>query len=96
MWRPGALSLALSINRESFSEWGYPEGAAIYLDDDLIPEAEFEVVGISGLAVYRTKIEDGVHSAWSIQKFGILVYGYDNDVSYGYPGGVGLADLTED
>jgi len=73
-----------------------PEEAAIYLDDELIPEAEFEVVGVSGLSVYRSKVEDGVHTAWSIEKFGIMVYGYDNDVSYGYPGGLGLADLTAD
>jgi hypothetical protein len=73
-----------------------PEGAAIYLDDALIPQSEFEVVGLSGLAVHRAKVEDGVHTVWSIEKFGIMVYGYDNDVSYGYPGGLGLADLTED
>ena len=73
-----------------------PAGATIYLDDVAIADGEFEAVGLSGLSVYRTKLDDGVHTAWSIEKFGILVYGYDNDVSYGYPGGLGLADLTED
>ena len=73
-----------------------PVGATIYLDDVAISDSEFEVVGLSGLSVHRTKLNDGVHTAWSIEKFGILVYGYDNDVSYGYPGGLGLADLTED
>jgi hypothetical protein len=73
-----------------------PVGATIYLDDTPIPPVDFDIVGLSELAVYQTKLEDGVHTAWSIEKFGIMVHGYDNDVSYGYPGGLGLADLSQE
>ena len=41
-------------------------------------------------------LTDGVHSIGSADgtSFGIFVYGYDDDVSYGYPGGLSLEALT--
>jgi hypothetical protein len=41
-------------------------------------------------------ITDGVHRIESTNgtKFGIMVHGHDDDVSYGYPGGMALEDLT--
>jgi len=65
----------------------------VVLDDMQIPPPSFIPVGSSGYGVYRTKVNDGVHTIWSDKKIGIMVYGYDNDVSYAYPGGMGLAEL---
>ncbi len=65
----------------------------VVLDGNQIPPHEFTPIGASGYGVYRTELPDGIHSIWSDQGIGIMVYGYDRDVSYGYPGGLGLIDL---
>jgi len=72
-----------------------PMGAnKVVLDDMQIPPPSFVPVGASGYGVYRTKVNDGVHTIWSDAKIGIIAYGYDDDVSYGYPGGMGLLELN--
>ena len=65
----------------------------VVLDNMQINPNDFNPIGASGYGVYRKALGDGVHTVWSDQKIGIVVYGYDNDVSYGYPGGMGLSDL---
>ncbi len=69
------------------------DAQTVVLDNQQINPASFVPVGGSGYGVYRTEVGDGVHTIWSDKKIGIVVYGYDNDVSYGYPGGMGLMDL---
>ena len=41
-------------------------------------------------------LSDGTHSIESVtgEAFGVVVYGYDDDVSYGYPGGLDLETLN--
>ena len=41
--------------------------------------------------VGRLPITPGVHRLTATKPVGLFVYGYDSDVSYGYPGGAGLA-----
>jgi hypothetical protein len=38
-------------------------------------------------------VEDGVHVAQCVEPFGVIAYGYDQYVSYGYPAGLNLDDL---
>ena len=45
--------------------------------------------------VARLKVGDGVHSLDASAPVGVVVYGYDDDVSYGYPAGLDLDDLFE-
>ncbi len=66
----------------------------VVLDGQQVAPTSFVPIGASGYGVYRTKLNDGIHNVWSDQKFGIMVYGYDDDVSYGYPGGMGLVDIN--
>ena len=40
--------------------------------------------------VARFPIGDGVHLLVADEPIGVLVYGYDSYVSYGYPGGLNL------
>jgi len=40
-------------------------------------------------------VTNGVHDIWSDQPFGIWVYGYYADTSYGYPGGMNLEQINE-
>jgi hypothetical protein len=70
------------------------DAGKVVLDSMQIAPESFIAVGTSGYGVYRTQLNDGVHVVWSDKKIGIVVYGYDNDVSYGYPGGMGLVELN--
>ncbi len=80
----------------------------IHLDClDPIPETKFEFVsGSYQRAAITLKSEanlaDGVcqswgnfHSIWSDAPFGIWVYGYYADTSYGYPGGMNLEQIND-
>ena len=40
-------------------------------------------------------ITNGVHDIWSDIPFGIWVYGYYSDTSYGYPGGMNLEQIND-
>lgn len=54
---------------------------------------DYHVVGSGEWAVWRLIIRDGVHTARSDAPFGVISYGYDQYVSYGYPAGLNLEDL---
>ncbi len=54
---------------------------------------ERAVVGSGKWEVYRLLVADGVHTATSDEPFGVISYGYDQYVSYGYPAGMNLEDL---
>jgi hypothetical protein len=66
----------------------------VVLDGNQVNPASFSAIGNTGYSVYRTKVNDGSHTIWSDKKIGIMVYGYDDDVSYGYAGGMGLIKLN--
>jgi hypothetical protein len=67
----------------------------VVLDGNQIAPNLFTPIGNSGYGVHRTKVADGSHTVWSDKKINIVVYGYDDDVSYGYPGGLGLKDIGD-
>lgn len=85
--------------------------AVIHLDCfDPIPSTRFEPVsGDYGIATIVLSSEnasikppDGtcqdsgqVHRIWGTHPFGIWVYGYYQDTSYGYPGGMNLEEVNE-
>jgi hypothetical protein len=71
-----------------------PAGVSVIMDGAVLPPGHFSPVGNSGFSVYRTAIPDGAHTISAMGKVGILVYGYDKDVSYGYAGGMGLKSLA--
>lgn len=71
-----------------------PVGASIVLDNG----APISLTAINGQwSTARLPIADGVHTIQSTggEKFGIVVYGFDDDVSYGYPGGMALEKLNK-
>ena len=75
-----------------------PLGTDVLMDRELIPPGDFEVVGEGEYAVARLPIEDGIHTFASVAPegggapapIGVIVYGYDQYVSYAYPGGLSL------
>ncbi|MBM4319053.1 MAG: hypothetical protein FJ125_03625 [Deltaproteobacteria bacterium] len=75
-----------------------PLGTSVLMDGAPIPPGEFEVAGDGDYAVARLPIEDGIHTFLSVPEegeamgrpIGVIVYGYDQYVSYAYPGGLSL------
>jgi hypothetical protein len=67
-----------------------PAGADVKLDGSSLGAAAFAAVPQSSWQVARLAIGAGTHSLTADKKVGLFVYGYDDDVSYGYPGGAGL------
>ncbi len=67
-----------------------PAGHEVFFDD--LPVAvEWEPVGDGAeWEVARFAIGDGVHFVQSDEPISVIVYGYDQYVSYGYPGGLNL------
>lgn len=71
-----------------------PEAATVSLDGVPLGAGAFEKVVGTNFKVYRAEVPDGTHTVTSDQKVSITVYGYDKDVSYGYPGGLGLSSIA--
>ena len=70
-----------------------PTGAMVTFDGVMLDPVDFEPIGTGQFSAIRFLIEDGSHRVESDSKIGIIVYGYDQYVSYGYPGGLDLRDL---
>lgn len=65
------------------------EGTVVKLDTIPIPKGAFKPIG-GGWAVARQPIGSGVHNLTSNKLVGLLVYGWADFVSYGYPGGTAV------
>jgi hypothetical protein len=70
-----------------------PVGAVVEMDGQILDAAQFEPISPE-YHVARLQIEDGVHQVQADQPMGVIVYGYDQYVSYGYPAGLNLKDLN--
>ncbi len=68
-----------------------PSAAAVTLDARPIPEGAWVTIG-DGWKVARVEVADGVHKVVANQNVGVIAYGYDKDVSYGYAAGLNLVD----
>jgi hypothetical protein len=80
---------------EDYANVVAPTGTTVRLDGSPLAAGGFTPVGSSGYSVQRVRLSDGVHVLSADQPVGLTVYGYDDDVSYGYPGGLGLEDLQQ-
>lgn len=92
-WQTHYVFLTPDSYKQDFVNIVAPAGTTVQLDGVAIPAAQFEPVPGSSFVVHRTQVIDGPHSIEATAPVGLIVYGYDRDVSYGYPGGLGLADL---
>jgi len=72
-----------------------PSPAAVQLDGVAIPASNFSLIPDSNYMVARLPVSDGAHTLKATAPVGLVVYGYHDDVSYGYPGGANLFDLGE-
>lgn len=80
-----------------------PPSAAIEIDGTAV-ELDETTVGSTGLSVTVVQIPDGEHRLVGDQQFGVVVYGFGGppeddpngvqNVSYGYPAGLDLAEIN--
>lgn len=71
-----------------------PVDAQVALDDNPLTVG-WTPVGTGGSwTVLRLQLQPGSHTLSSDRKIGVVVYGWDQYVSYGYPGGMSLENLV--
>ena len=68
-----------------------PSAATVTLDGQELGTYAFQTLGASGYKVARLSVSDGAHTIEASQPVGVVAYGYDDDVSYGYPAGLDLS-----
>ena len=59
-----------------------------------IPAASFTAIGASGFVGAQVEVGLGSHRVSSGSPFGVTMYGFDQDDSYGYGGGFALAEVA--
>lgn len=67
----------------------------VKLDGAPVPAGEFTQIGSTDYSGAKLDLTLGSHSMSSSKPFGIYVYGFDTDDSYGYPGGAAYAAINE-
>jgi len=67
----------------------------LMLDGSPVNAGVFSSYGTKGLSAGTISLSEGSHTIKGSAPFGIYVYGYNQDVSYAYPGGLALRTLRE-
>ncbi len=68
-----------------------PTGVEVSLDLAFIPDSEFTPLGTLNYEYAWMRVEPGSHQLSSELPFGVIAYGYDGAVSYGFPAGLNVA-----
>ena len=94
-WRDAYVFLAPDAYIFDFMILSIPEGVDVSFDGGPLPAGCASNPGVGTLAgisydVVRCPITDGAHSLSADLPIGVVVYGFDSYVSYGYPGGTDL------
>lgn len=67
-----------------------PAGVPVTLDGEFLDHSVFRAVGNGEWETGSFLVQAGVHRLEAAEPFGVNVYGMDNAVSYGYPGGLNV------
>lgn len=72
-------------------------GFGVELNGEMVrlEDHDFEALEDEGLVRAHIPLEEGPHRISALVPFGIVVYGYDDYVSYAYTGGLNLTKLSE-
>ena len=70
-------------------------GVEVFLDDDPVADDVWTSFPSGDMQWAWIAVEPGVHQVRSNKPMGLTVYGYDDDVSYAYPGGAYLTPVTQ-
>jgi hypothetical protein len=94
-WRNNYVFLTPDSYAQDYVNIVSESGAIVTFDDKVLTPADFVAVPGANYQVHRTLVADGVHRVSADKPVAITVYGYDDDVSYGYPGGLGVDKLSK-
>jgi hypothetical protein len=64
------------------------------LDAVPVPVVAFTAIGVSGFSGAQLQVTPGSHTLAATLPFGVFQYGFNNDDSYGYPGGLSLSPIA--
>ncbi len=92
-WQTDYIFLTPSSYAEDYVTIVAEAGSGVVLDNVPLQDSAFTPISGTTYRVYRGAVGDGVHRLKADKKVSVIVYGYDDDVSYGYPGGLGVATL---
>jgi hypothetical protein len=92
-WQSSYVFLTPDSYAKDYVNIVLPSGANVEIDGSPVAVGALEEITGSGYWVYRGLVADGTHRVTASHPVSIMVYGYDRDVSYGYPGGLGLATI---
>ncbi|MBX7043393.1 MAG: T9SS type A sorting domain-containing protein [Ignavibacteria bacterium] len=67
---------------------------SLTLDAVPVPVVEFTPIGASGFSGAQLAVTPGSHTLAATLPFGVFQYGFNNDDSYGYPGGLSLSPVA--
>jgi hypothetical protein len=89
-WRKDYVFLVPMFFAENYVNIVKPAAAEVLLDGIKLSATAFTPVGQGTFHVIRLPVSEGSHTLSATEPVGIIVYGYDRDVSYAYPGGLNL------
>jgi hypothetical protein len=93
-FRDAYVFLAPEDYQIDFANIVAPAGTAVRLDEVIVRDwTDIAEMGGVTWMVSTVQLSDGRHTLTADAPVGLTVYGYDRDVSYGYPGGVNLQAL---
>jgi hypothetical protein len=81
---------------ESYINVTLPTGATLEIDDEPIDASEFTLIGSGQYSVYRRALDPGTHTIRASEPSGVIVYGWDQYVSYAYTGGLNLTEIRRE
>ncbi|GAB4303860.1 MAG: hypothetical protein Kow0090_19440 [Myxococcota bacterium] len=94
-YRKDYLFLTPNTIAEDYANVIREKGVQVKLNDAIIPDSSFVQIGSSNYEVARgVQLPDGQSSLEATMPVGLVVYGYDKYVSYGYLGGLDLKTIT--
>lgn len=67
----------------------------VRLDGAIVPPSEFVDIAGTGFSCAKQPISVGTHRVEGSMPLGIYVYGFADDDSYGYPGGLALGEMID-
>ena len=67
---------------------------ALTLDGAPVPAASFTPIGGTGFSGAQIEVKHGTHTLKGSLPFGVFMYGFNRDDSYGYPGGQSFAAIA--
>ncbi len=67
---------------------------SLTMDGAAIPAASFQAIPGTGFSGAQIEVKEGTHNLQGTLPFGVFMYGFNQDDSYGYPGGQSFAEIA--